>query len=86
MGNRIKELREAAGMSRQELAERSGVPWRTIDDWVSGRRKPKDVYQLKKIADALGCKIEDLIIWEDEVPDGVETEKKKKSRKKMLNK
>lgn len=75
MSNRIKELREAAGMSRQELAERSGVPWRTIDDWVAGRRKPKDVYQLKKVADALGCKIEDLIIWED-----------KKTRKKRLNK
>ena len=59
--NNIKQLRQNLNMSRAELSKQSGVPARTIDDWENGRRKPRDVYQLKKIADVLGCYIEDLI-------------------------
>ena len=59
--NHIKQLRENLNMSRADLSKESGVPARTIDDWENERRKPRDVYQLKKIADALGCYIEDLI-------------------------
>lgn len=59
--NNIKQLRQNLSMSRAELSKQSGVPARTIDDWENGRRKPRDVYQLKKIADVLGCYIEDLI-------------------------
>ena len=59
--NNIKRLRQNLNMSRAELSKQSGVPARTIDDWENGRRKPRDVYQLKKIADVLGCYIEDLI-------------------------
>ena len=59
--NNIKQLRQNLSMSRAELSRQSGVPARTVDDWENGRRKPRDVYQLKKIADVLGCYIEDLI-------------------------
>ena len=59
--NNIKQLRQNLSMSRAELSKQSGVPARTIDDWENGRREPRDVYQLKKIADVLGCYIEDLI-------------------------
>ena len=62
----IKQLRQNLNMSRAELSKQSGVPARTIDDWENGRRKPRDVYQLKKIADVLGCYIEDLIYWDKE--------------------
>lgn len=61
--NRIKELRESKNISRPELAKLSGVPKRTIDDWENERRIPRDVYQLKKVADVLQVKIEDLLIW-----------------------
>ena len=64
--NNIKQLRQNLNMSRVELSKQSGVPARTIDDWENGRRKPRDVYQLKKIADVLGCYIEDLINWDKE--------------------
>ena len=64
--NNIKQLRQNLDMSRAELSKQSGVPDRTVDDWENGRRKPRDVYQLKKIADALGCYIEDLINWDKE--------------------
>lgn len=64
--NKIKELREQAGLSRLELSRRSEVPAKTIDDWENNRRKPRDVYQLKKVANALDIQVDDLIDWESE--------------------
>lgn len=50
-----------AGISRTELSKRSGVPLVTLDQWARRVRLPRDVYQLHKVAQALGCHIEDLI-------------------------
>ena len=50
-----------AGISRTELARRSGVPIRTLEAWSRRLRVPRDVYQLYKVAQALECHIEDLI-------------------------
>ena len=61
--NHIKSIRQLKELSRAELSRRSGVPARTIDDWENERRAPRDVYQLKKIADVLDVSIEDLIDW-----------------------
>ncbi len=63
--NNIKQIRQAKDLNRKQLAELSGVPSRTIDDWENNRRIPRDVYQLKKVADALDVTIEDLIKWEE---------------------
>jgi len=59
--NNISEFREKAGISRAELARRSGVPLRTLEAWDSGQNIPRDVYQLYKVAKVLNCSIEDLI-------------------------
>lgn len=56
-----------AGISRRELARRSGVSPRTLEAWATGLRVPRDVYVLRKVARALGCQIEELL--EDEDPD-----------------
>lgn len=66
INNNIKRLREAAGLTIQQLAEQSGVSNRTIQHWEYGDRIPRDVYQLHKISMALGVVIEDLIIWEED--------------------
>ncbi len=58
------------GISRRELARRSGVPVRTLEAWAVRKRLPRDVYQLYKVAQALGCHIEDLI-----EPELAETQK-----------
>ena len=63
--SKIKERREAAGMSRAELSRLSGVPVRTLEGWEYGQNLPRDVYQLAKVARALNCLIEDLIDIED---------------------
>ena len=58
------------GISRKELAERSGVPRRTLENWSMRTRLPRDVYQLHKVAQALGCSIEDIM--EPEPQEGAE--------------
>ncbi|MEX3624980.1 helix-turn-helix transcriptional regulator [Viridibacillus arvi] len=64
--NNIKKLRIEIGLKRVELSELSKVPTRTIDDWENGRRKPRDVYQLYRIAKVLDASIEDLINFDEE--------------------
>ena len=59
-----------AGLTRKQLAEMSGVPMVTLDQWARRARLPRDVYQLNKVAKVLGCHIEDLI-----EPELAETEK-----------
>ena len=48
----IDKMCLAAGISRQELADRSGVPYITLDQWARRVRTPRDVYQLRKVARA----------------------------------
>ena len=38
----IKELREKYGLTRKQLSERYGIPYRTIQDWELGNRKCPD--------------------------------------------
>ena len=58
---KIEEIRKDKGLTRSELSKRSGVSVRTLEDWEHRRRNPKNVYQLKKIADILEVEIEDLL-------------------------
>lgn len=53
IANRIKALREQAGMNRKEFSEYTQIPIRTLEDWEAGRRTPPGYiprllsYQLK---------------------------------------
>ncbi len=42
MENKIKQAREAAGLSQQKMHELLGIPKRTIENWDSGNRKPSE--------------------------------------------
>lgn len=57
----LKEKREEAGLSQRGLAEKAGVPLRTIQNWEGRGVYRAVVGNLKKAADALGCRIEDLL-------------------------
>ena len=61
---KIQIKREKNNMSRSELSKISGVPLRTLEEWEAERRVPRDVYQIAKVAKALNCLIEDLIVIE----------------------
>ena len=65
-GDKIKELRNLADMSQQELANRTGLSLRSIQNYESNQRYPKDVAILNKLCTALGTTIEELMKEEDQ--------------------
>lgn len=60
MGYRIKEIREACGLSQSELSEKSGVTRATIWRLETGENEETTTKTLLKIADALGVTVTDL--------------------------
>ena len=57
---KLRRARKAAGLTQKELSSLSGVKLRTIQNWEYGVTVPT-VPVFKKVADALGCKVDDLI-------------------------
>ncbi|GHT18305.1 hypothetical protein FACS1894189_6040 [Planctomycetales bacterium] len=57
---RLKKLREKAGMSVEELAEKSGIPAQTIYNWEQGR-SAASIDRFSQLADAIGVKIRNLL-------------------------
>lgn len=53
-GEKLRELRKAAGMTIRELSDRSGVPESTLYQYASGRRVPSFPIAVA-IAKALGA-------------------------------
>lgn len=61
--NKLKQRREAAGMTQADLAKATGISVRVIQNYEQGTRPLNGarVITVKHIADAIGCSIEDLI-------------------------
>ena len=57
---RLKTLREKAGLSVEELAEKSGIPKRTLFNWESGRCCPL-IEKFPTIAEILGVEPRSLL-------------------------
>lgn len=55
----IKRLREAAGMTQAELANKIGVTQPIVASWETGVKSPRAA-KLPKLAQILGCTIDDL--------------------------
>jgi transcriptional regulator with XRE-family HTH domain len=60
MGEKLRAARKAAGMTQAELAEKVGQQQRDISRWENGLVEP-GVLIVKAMAQALGCKMEDLV-------------------------
>jgi len=54
--NRLRELRDQVGMSRQQLADASGIGRTTIRDYEQGKRQPL-LESAFKLAAGLGVKV-----------------------------
>ena len=50
-----------AGITRYELAKRTGIQYQKIDNYYKNKIKRYDSYILERICGALDCKIEDII-------------------------
>jgi predicted DNA-binding mobile mystery protein A len=55
IGEQIRSLREAFGMTQQQLAERSGLSQSMIADIENGRRPNLTIPTLMKLAQGLNC-------------------------------
>ena len=65
---RIRELREARGLSQAELARLSCVRTATVSDMERGRTRGVDFATLERLADALGVNAALLIVHEPKRP------------------
>jgi len=59
-GKRLKQLREAAGLSQRQLAERVGVIHSNINYWENGSKLPRSEF-LIPMAKSLGVSVEVLL-------------------------
>ena len=56
----ISDLRKAAGLTQQQLADKMGVNRSTVAMWETGVNAPK-TKMLLALAEVLGCSVEDLL-------------------------
>lgn len=62
---RIRELRELAGMTQQQVADSMGVLQSAVSNWESEVALPR-ARQLPLLARVLGCSIDELFAQEPE--------------------
>lgn len=61
VGDNVKRLRQAKGLTQEQFAERSGFSQQYISDLERGRRNPT-VVSLFELAQALGARPQDLVV------------------------
>ncbi len=64
MKNRIRVLREALGMTQEQLGERVGVSRQAIHALESGKYEPS-IWLAYDISRAFGCAIEEIFLFEE---------------------
>lgn len=67
-GAKLRQLREAAGLSQKALAEKAGLSQKAISHWEVGQREPGMAGALA-LAKALGVSVEVLGEGTEDVPE-----------------
>lgn len=57
---KLKEMRVKKGLTQRQLGDLIGVSYRTIYQYEAGRREPS-LKVLRALANALNCKIDDIV-------------------------
>ncbi|MCI0465142.1 MAG: helix-turn-helix domain-containing protein [Gemmataceae bacterium] len=73
LGQRLQRLRLAAGLTQEQLAEKSGVPVWSLRNWEHDHRLP-GLVPVYRLAKALGILMEELAVC------AVEQQRKTKDR------
>lgn len=63
-GNRLRQLRKDAGLTQQQLAERTGFNQDRISNYENGRR-PMRLIEMRVLAREIGCSVADLLDDQD---------------------
>ena len=58
-GFRLKKMLYRKGMTMTELSAKTGITQPQISNYINGRNSPS-FYKVEKIADVLGCSLDDL--------------------------
>jgi transcriptional regulator with XRE-family HTH domain len=56
----LRRLREQAGLTQAEMANRARVPFRSYQNWEAGSREPR-IKALVSLAAAFGVSLDDLV-------------------------
>ncbi len=75
-GTRLKEVREKAGFSRQDLADRLEVSYYTVSKYETEERKP-DIDTLAKIASIFAVSL-DYLLGRTDNPEGLTDEEEQR--------
>lgn len=62
--NRLKELRKEKKLTQKELAEKTDIPYRTLQRWENGESQIKPD-KSQKLADFFGVSIAHLLAYDD---------------------
>jgi len=65
--NQLRYYLEHRNITASHLARCSGVPKQSISDWLSGSN-PRDIRQVKKVADFLSITVDHLVFGEGREP------------------
>lgn len=65
---RLKELREARGLSQYSFADAFGISQSTIGNWEAGKREP-NFDTMQRLADFFGVSV-DYLLGRESAPDG----------------
>ncbi len=57
----LNKALETHGITRYELAKRTGIQYQIIDNYYKNKVKRYDSFVLERICDAVGCTISDII-------------------------
>lgn len=60
VGQRVMELREKAGLTQGQVAEKMGVHFTVISRWERGRNIPREA-SAARLAEALGVEVQDIL-------------------------
>ena len=66
--HRLMKLKTENGLTTDALSERSGVPKGTINKLLNGETRNPTAQTLRRLAEALGCGLEDLCGTPKEIP------------------
>ena len=63
MTTNLQRIRQAAGLSQRQLADKAKINFRTLQDYEQGRKSINRAAaeEVQKIADALGCSVKNIL-------------------------
>ena len=71
---KLRQARLDAGLSQQQLADKSGVAMRTIQNWESAERNPSNFAKVEQLAKVLGVTTTELFLM-TAIPSSLRREK-----------